>query len=67
MADRQLFSAGGPRGAAFASRSKIAAVRHPPLRFGPSLRCGCRSRPPAASVAMKAAMGAVDPAKGTPP
>jgi hypothetical protein len=67
MADGRLFSAGGPRGAAFASRSKIAAIRHPPLRFGPPLRCGCRSGPPAAFVAMKAAMGAVDPTKGSTP
>ena len=38
-------SAGKP---AFTSRGKIAGPRHPPLRFGPSLRSGCRSGPPAA-------------------
>lgn len=31
--------------------------------FGPPLRCGCRSVPPAAFVAMKAAMGAADPTR----
>ena len=67
MAEGRLFSAGGPRGTAFASRSKIAGIRHPSLRFGPPLRCGCRSGPPAAFVAMKAAMGAVDPTKGSTP
>ena len=36
------------RQAAFTSRDKIAGPRHPPLRFGPSLRFGCRSGPPAA-------------------
>jgi hypothetical protein len=67
MADGRLFSAGGPSGAAFASRNKIVGIRHPPLRFGPSLRCGYRSGPPAAFVAMKAAMGAVDPTRGSIP
>jgi hypothetical protein len=53
------FPPAAQEGAAFASRSKIAGIRHPPLRFGPSLRC--------AFVAMKAAMGAVDPTKGSIP
>ena len=30
-----------------ASRGKIAGLRRPPLRFGPALRSGCRSGPPA--------------------
>ena len=34
--------------AAFASRNKIAGLRHPPLRSGPALRSGCRAGPPAA-------------------
>ena len=46
----------------FPSRNKIAGLRHPPLRFG--LRYArCRPAPPAAFVAMKAAMGAADPTK----
>ena len=31
----------------FASRSKITGLRHPPLRYGPPLRSGCGSVPPA--------------------
>lgn len=31
---------------AFPSRGKIAGCRHPPLRSGPPLRCGCRANPP---------------------
>ena len=67
MADAGYFPPAAEEGAAFASRSKIAGIRHPTLRFGPLLRCGCRSGPPAAFVAMKAAMGAVDPTKGSTP
>jgi hypothetical protein len=37
--------------------------RRPSHSFGPSLRCGCRSVPPAAFVAMKAAIGAADPTR----
>src|SRR6185437_11846919 len=47
--------------ARFASRSKIAARRHPPLRSG-RLRGAGPARPPPL-VAMKAAMGAADPIK----
>jgi len=56
------------RRAAFTSRSKIAGPRPPPLRFGRSFRSAprCRSGPPR-FVAMKAAMGAVDPTKGSTP
>uniref|UniRef100_E6VQ91 YspA cpYpsA-related SLOG domain-containing protein n=1 Tax=Rhodopseudomonas palustris (strain DX-1) TaxID=652103 RepID=E6VQ91_RHOPX len=51
----------------FASRSKIAGSRHPPLRFG---RCRLRFRGagavrPPLFVAMKAAMGAVDPPRAS--
>ena len=58
----RLFSVGGR--AAFTSRDKIAG----PLRSSAEasalrLRCGCRSVPPAAFVAMKAAMGAADPTR----
>ena len=49
--------------AGFASRSKIAGLRHPSLRFGPPLRFGCRPGPPAAFRRQKAAMGAADPTK----
>jgi hypothetical protein len=50
-------SAGKP---AFTSRGKIARPRHPPLRFGPA---GAGPVRPPPFVAMKAAMGAVDPTK----
>ena len=53
-------SAGKP---AFTSRGKIAGPRHPPLRFGPSLRSGAGPVRPPPFVAMKAAMGAADPTK----
>ena len=49
----------------FASRSKIAGLRHPPLRSGLPLRVRCRSGPPAAFVAMKAAMGAASSRRKT--
>ena len=54
------------RRAAFTSRGKIAGPRHPPLRFGRSLRSAVqvRSAPPP-FVATKAAMGAADPTKGS--
>ena len=32
----------------FTARTKSPAFRHPPLRFGPSLRFGCKPGPPAA-------------------
>ena len=62
MADGRLFSL--PAEAAFTSRSKIAAPRHPPLALRPlaSLRGAGPVRPPP-FVAMKAAMGAADPTK----
>jgi hypothetical protein len=50
--------------ARFASRSKIAGLRHPPLALRPSAllrvlaRSACRQ-----VIATKAAMGAADPAK----
>ena len=53
----------------FTSRIKIAGFRHPPLRFGRfrvSLRGAGPDRPPL-FVAMKAAMGAVNPTKGSTP
>jgi hypothetical protein len=53
----------------FTSRIKIAGFRHPPLRFGRfrfSLRGAGPDRPPP-FVAMKAAMGAVNPTKGSTP
>ena len=57
------------RAPGFASRSKIAARRHPPLRFGPAGKPG---RVPAGSgpgkgIAVKAAMGAVRPANRSLP
>ena len=62
----QLFSAAGREPPGFASRNKIAARRHPPLRFGPAGKPG---RVPAGSgpgkgIAVKAAMGAARPATG---
>jgi hypothetical protein len=45
----------------FPSRSKIAGLRHPPLRFGPPLAPGAGPSRPPAFVAMKAAMVAVQP------
>ena len=66
----RLFSAARPRRAAhmihglmarFASRSKIAARRHPLLRSGRLRGAGPARLPPL--VAMKAAMGAADPIK----
>ena len=36
-----------PSKGGFASRSKIAGLRHPPLRFGPALCSGCWPGPPA--------------------
>ena len=61
----RLFSAGGR--AAFASRSKIAGLRHPPLTLRPcaALRVLCRAVRRLV-IATKAAMGAADPAKGLP-
>ncbi len=58
-------SAGKP---AFTSRGKMAGPRHPPLCFGRSamLRGAGLVRPPP-FVAMKAAMGAVDPTKRSTP
>lgn len=61
----RLFSVDGR--AAFTSRGKIVG----PLRSSAKAaalrsRCGCKSVPPAAFVAMKAAMGAVDPTRGKP-
>jgi hypothetical protein len=50
----------------FASRSKIAGPRHPPLRFGPPLAPGAGPVRPPAFVATKAAMGAADPTKEHP-
>jgi hypothetical protein len=49
----------------FASRSKIAGLRHPPLRSGLPLRVRCRSDPSDAFVAMKAAMGAASSRRQT--
>ena len=65
----RLFSAGGhPRGLhepiAFASRSKIAGLRHPPLALRPSaVAPGAGPCRPPSVIATKAAMGAADPAK----
>jgi hypothetical protein len=66
---RQLFSAAGRQPPGFASRIKIAARRHPPLRFGPGGKPG---RVPAGfgpgkGIAVKAAMGAAGPATGDLP
>ncbi len=74
MAVGRLFSAGpghptrqvawGPRLLAFASRSKIAGLRHPPLALRPSALLRVQVRPARRQViATKAAMGAADPAK----
>jgi len=49
---------------AFASRSKIAGLRHPPLALRPSALLRVLARPARRLViATKAAMGAADPAK----
>jgi hypothetical protein len=67
----RLFSAGGahqqeeswPK-SAFASRSKIAGLRHPPLTLRPSAPLRVLARSARRQViAAKAAMGAADPAK----
>jgi hypothetical protein len=55
---------------AFASRSKITGLRHPPLALRPSPRIKSRVRVQVRSacrrvIATKAAMGAADPAKET--
>lgn len=59
---------GRPRGdpgfGPFPSRNKIAVLAILHWRFGPAL-CGCKSGPPAAFVAMKAAMGAAGLPKET--
>lgn len=58
----RLFSVGGR--AAFTSRGKIVALlRSSAKATAHSSRCGCKSVPPAAFVAMKAAMGAADPTR----
>lgn len=64
MAATDDFPARSPKkrkGDRFPSRGKIAGLRHPPLRFGPALRFGCRSVPPDGFVAMKAATVTVQP------
>ena len=55
--------------ARFASRSKIAGLRHPSLALRPSATApgAGPSRPPSQVIATKAAMGAADPAKGLNP
>ena len=66
MAQGRLFSAGG-QGAAFASPGKIAGPSPSSAPLRPSrFALGCRSAPPAAFVAMKAAMGAADPTRQHP-
>ncbi|KRR25244.1 hypothetical protein CQ14_09505 [Bradyrhizobium lablabi] len=53
---------------AFASRSKIAGLRHPPLRSGPALALRVLVRSARRLViATKAAMDAADPAKDLSP
>ena len=60
---------GGPRGGPASGlciakqNSRAQAILR--LRFGPALRCGCRTAPPAACRRLaKAAMGAADPTEG---
>jgi hypothetical protein len=54
--------------ARFASRSKIAGLRHPPLALRPSALLRVQARPARRLViATKAAMDAADPAKDTSP
>jgi hypothetical protein len=53
-----------PKGA-FHREAKSPAFAILRQGYGPPQRCGCRSGPPAAFVAMKAAMGAVDPTRET--
>ena len=54
--------------ARFASRSKIAGLRHPPLVLRPSALLRVQARPARRLViATKAAMDAADPAKDTSP
>ena len=49
---------------AFAARSKIAGLRHPPLKLRPSASLRVLVRPARRlGIATKAAMGAADPAK----
>jgi hypothetical protein len=78
MAQARLFSAGpghptrpvawGPRLRAFASRSKIAGLRHPPLTLRPCAALRVLGRAGRRLViATKAAIGAADPAKGPLP
>jgi len=54
--------------ARFASRSKIAGLRHPSLSLRPcaSLSGSGPFRPPSQVIATKAAMGAAEPAKDLP-
>ena len=54
---------GAAQRAAFHRETKSPAFAILRRGFGPSLRFGCRSAPPAAFVAMKAAMGAADPTR----
>ena len=61
-------SRGDPRLRAFASRSKIAGLRHPPLTLRPYAALRVLGRAGRRLViATKAAMGAADPPKGLYP
>ena len=68
LATPRDLSRGDPELRAFASRNKIAGLRHPPLALRPSasLRVQVRSARRLV-IATKAAMGAADPPKGLYP